>query len=115
MRRRDLRLVHRNDGGQRANAYTSNDSAEHHHGHACREGLQGASNEEDHGPVEDGAPSTNHVSNFSDEKGRYKGTDLENGNHSPYLGPRWLVEVGPEVGAAGHILVNHKLRPGRGP
>lgn len=105
MWRRNLRLVDRNDGGQGTNAHTSNDSAQHHHGHACREGLQGASDEEDHGAIEDGAPSTNDVSNFANEKRRYEGTNFEDGDHSPYLGPRGLVEVVLEERATGHILL----------
>lgn len=101
MRRRDLGLVDWDDGRQGANAQTGNDSAQHHHGHARCESLQGTANEEDHGPVEDRASAADDVADLAHQQRRYQRTDLENGDHGAYLAPRGLVEVITEVRAPG--------------
>lgn len=101
MRRRNLGLVHRHNGGQHADAETSHDSAQHHHAHVDSKGLQGAAHKEDAGSIEYCFSSANDIANAADHQGRDEGTNLEDGYHGPDLGLGRLIEVFHKVITSG--------------
>lgn len=62
VRRTDLRLVDRYNRGERSDTKTGDESPNHHHGHTICKGLEHASNEENHGSIEDGTAASDNVS-----------------------------------------------------
>lgn len=67
VRRRDLRLVHGDDGRERTNTQTCNDTPQQHHGHAIRKGLERTTNDKDDGSIEDGPPAAQDIANLANK------------------------------------------------
>lgn len=73
---RDFRLIDRHDGGQSTHAETGNDSTHHHHSHIYSAGLKGTSDEEDHGPIENGLAPAYQIPDASYQQRGHKGSNL---------------------------------------
>lgn len=100
MRGGDFGLVDGHNGGEHTNTETGNDTAKHHHGHRVGEGLESATNEKNARAIEDGLSSPDDISDAADNQGRDEGTNLEDSNHSTYIGFGRMAKVVHEVWAA---------------
>ena len=78
---RNFRLIYRHNGGQRTDAKTSHDTADHHHGHVESKGLQTTTDEEDGGAVKNCPTTTDDIAYAAYQQRRDEGTDFENSYH----------------------------------
>lgn len=97
----DLRLIDGHDGREHANAHTCSDTPDKHHQHTVGQGLACSTNEEYAGAIEDGLLPANDITDPTNDEGRTKRADFEDGNHGTNLGSAWLVEGIFEVRAPG--------------